>query len=159
MKTLKTLLTATLLSATVLTINAAEKSSPFEMVSSVKPEVKKVIVTGNTRVTLVQSSREWVSMDNDDLDKVTVKQVGNALTINSSAVNPVEVTVYVKNLFRIDASDESSVTTQGKLNVPYLQVMLKDHATARIRTNTQSLYSIINDRSELELVGTTTKHV
>lgn len=163
MKTLKTLLTSTLtaviLTATVLTSNAAEGIVSPAAVSVTNPDIKKIVVTGNTRVYLVQDKREWVSMSDDDLSKVSVKQVGHTLTINSSEQTPVNVTVYVKDIYRIDASNTVMVKTVGKFNVKFLQVMLRDDATANIKTNTESLYTTIDDHASLELQGKTAKHI
>jgi hypothetical protein len=163
MKTLKTLLsstlTAVLLSATVLTSNAAEVIVSPTAMSVANPDIKKIVVTGNTRVFIVQDNRESVSMNDEDLSKVSVKQVGNTLTISSSEHNPVDVTVYVKDIYRIDASNTAVVKTVGKLNVEFLQVMLKDNAAAHIKTNTESLYTVIGDHANLELLGATAKHI
>ena len=125
----------------------------------VNTDIKKVIVTGNTKVILVQSAVESVSVDEFDLDKVSVKQIGNTLTINSIENNPVTVTVYVKDIYRIDASDHSSVTTLGKLNLTALQILLKGEATARVKANTESLYTVISDHANLQLIGTSDNHI
>ncbi|SEA48377.1 GIN domain-containing protein [Pedobacter hartonius] len=122
-------------------------------------DIKKVIVTGNTKVLLVQNNQEYVTMEDLDMKKVSVKQTGNTLTINSTESSPVTVTVYVKDLYRIDASEKASVRTVGKFNVANLQVMLKDDASARVKANTESIYTVINDRANLELIGKTDKHI
>lgn len=155
---LSSTLTAIVLATTVFTSTAAEKVKIMEH-ASVNPEIGKIIVTGNTKVILVQSYREWVTMDDDMLNKVSVKQQGNTLTINSSEESPVTVTVYVRNPFRIDASDRAEVKTEGKFNVKYLQVMLKDDAIAHINTHTEGLYTVVNDQANLELVGSTDNHI
>jgi len=151
-------MTAILLSASVLTSTAAVKSGEFKMMIA-NQEIKKVIVTGNTKVFLVQSSTEWVSMDEGDLNKVSVKQIGNELHISSTESSPVSVTVYVKDLFRIDASNAVEVRTVGKFNLKYLQLILKDEAVARVKANTESLYTVINDHANLELLGSTGNHI
>lgn len=162
MKTLKTVLasalTAIVLSTTVFASFAAELKQPLG-VAAANPEIKKVIVTGNTKVFLVQSNEEWVSMDESYLNKVSIKQIGNTLTISSSEELPAVVTVYVKDIFRIDAADQAVVKTAGKFNTKYLQVMLKGDAVARIKTNTESLYTVISDHGNLELLGTTKNHI
>lgn len=163
MKTLKTLLTVTMtaivLSATAFSSSAAEKVEQLMGVSTANPEIKKVIVSGSARVFLVQSDNEWVSYDSDDAKKVSIKQVGNSLYINSTEKSPVTLTVYVKNPYRVDASNNAVVKTVGKFNVPYLQLMLKDNATARIKAKTESLYTVVDDHSNLELLGSTGSHV
>lgn len=158
MKTLKTLLTAVMLIVVVFNSSAADKNLSLKRVPA-NAAIKKVIVTGNTRVTLIQSNTEWISVGQENIEKIAVKQIGDALTINSSEDEPIAVTVYVKNPFRIDVSNQSDVKTVGKFNVEFLQVILKDRATARIQANTKSLYTIINNHSKLELIGATDKHI
>jgi len=125
----------------------------------VNPDIKKVIVTGTTRVLLVQNTKEYVTMDALDLEKVSIKQDGNTLTINSSESNPVTVTVFVKDVYRIDASDKANVSTSGNFSVTNLQVMLKDDAKARITATTASLYTVIDGQAKLELIGTSAHHI
>jgi len=162
MKTLKTLLasalTAIVLSATVFASAAAARGTMIE-IRSANPDIKKVVVRGNLRVFIVQGNNEWISMDEEDQPLVSIKQIGNTLTIGTTEKKPVTVTVYVKDIYRIDAADNSMVKTVGKFNLKFLQVMLKDNATARIKANTHSIYTVINDRADLELLGTTEKHI
>lgn len=161
MKTLKTLftsaLTAIVLTATVFASTAA--ASPVMAIHTSNLDIKKIKVTGNAKVFVVQGSSEWVSMDEENLDKVSLKQIGNTLTISSTERNPVSVTVYVKDIYRIEACDKAVVKTVGKFNVKYLQVLLKDNAIARVKANTQSIYTVISDQANLELLGTTDKHI
>lgn len=162
MKTLKTLLasafTAIVLSATVLASTAAARGTTID-IRSANPDIKKVVVKGNLRVFVVQSNSEWISMDEEDRDQVSIKQIGNTLTVGTEVKKPISITVYVKDIYRIDASDQACVKTIGKFNVKYLQVMLRDNATARIKASTHSIYTVVNDRADLELLGTTEKHI
>lgn len=153
-----TAMTAVVLSSSVLTSVAAEKSRELKVMTA-NNEIKKVIVTGNTKVFLVQSKTEYVTMEEGDMDKVTVKQIGNELRISSSEKSPVTVTVYVRDIFRVDASNTCVVKTIGTFNLKYLQLILKDDAVARIKANTESLYTVINGHSNLELLGSTGKHI
>jgi len=120
--------------------------------------IKRVVVTGNVNVLILQSEREFVKMENPDMDKVAVKQLGSTLTISSSEDIPVTVFVYVRDIYRIDASGKANVKTSGKFNVQHLQVLLKDEATARIRATTESLYTAISGCANLELIGTCGNH-
>lgn len=122
-------------------------------------EVKKLIISGNIRVLLEQSMEEYVTVEDDQLDKVTITQEGNTMRICSNQAVPVTATVYLSNPFRIDASGSSRVTTQGKFNLKYLQIMLHDQATACIKAKTVSLYTVINDHAQLELLGSTEEHI
>jgi hypothetical protein len=149
---------AIVLLASVFSLTASAAAVKIDM-GSANTDIKKLIVTGNTKVLLVQSAKEFVSMEELDMKKVSVKQIGNTLTINSAESSPVTVTVYVKALYRIDASDQANVRTVGKFNLKYLQVMLKDDASAHVKSTTGSLYTVINDRANLELIGTSEKHV
>ena len=151
-------MTALVLSASVLNLSAAVNCRKLELSPS-NPDIKKVIVTGNAKVYLVQSNQEWVTYDENFADKVTIKQVGNTLTVNSSDENPVSITVYVKDIYRIDASESAVVKTSGKFNLDHLQVMLKDNACARVKASTKSLYTVIKDKANLELLGSTDKHI
>ncbi|MCX2479759.1 DUF2807 domain-containing protein [Pedobacter sp. MC2016-15] len=160
--------TAIILVASVFTLNAtaATIENPVTRGSEVTvtfghatPDIKRVIVTGNTKVILIQSKTEYVTMDSTDLKKVNVKQIGNALSISSDERKPVVVTVYVNNPYRIDASGKAEVKTAGKFDLVNLQVMLKDEASAKVKATTGSLYTVINDRANLQLIGSTGKHI
>jgi len=149
---------AIILLASVFSLTASAATIAVER-EAVNPDIKKVIVTGNTTVLLVQNTKEYVTVDAVDLDKVSLKQVGNTLTINSSESNPVTVTVYVKDLYRIDAADKASVKTSGNFNLTNLQIMLKDEAKARVKATTASLYTVIDGHAKLELIGTSAHHI
>jgi hypothetical protein len=123
-----------------------------------KAPIKKVVVTGNTRVTIVQSNVDMVKMDYLDMDKVSVKQMGNTLTVHSSERDPIVVFVYVRDIYRIVASGDANVSTSGKFAVKNLQVMLREQATARIKATTESLYTAISDQAQLKLLGNTDNH-
>ena len=154
----KSTLVAIILLASFFSINASAATVTADK-GGASLDIKKVVVTGNTKVLIVQSANESVTVDELDLDKVSIKQVGHTLTINSSEFNPVTVTVYVKDIYRISASDQASVRTTGKFNVKYLQVILKDDASARIKAVTESLYTAIDDQAQLTLIGTADNHV
>lgn len=155
---LTTTLTAIILLASFFSLTASAETVKVD-IGSFNQEIKKLIVTGNTKVLLVQSYNEYVTMEDTYMDKVSVKQVGNTLTINSNESDPAIVTVYVRELYRIDASGSACVKTTGKFNLKFLQVMLRDDASARVKANTESLYTVINDRADLELIGTTDSHI
>jgi len=150
-------LTALVLSTSVFTSVAAEKVK-FSGLSSVNPEIKKVVVTGNVKVLLVQSYNEWVSLEEDKMGKVSIKQVGHTLTLSSTEREPVMLTVYVNDPYRIDVSNNACVKTAGTFNVKHLQVMVKDNAVAYVKAKTESIYTVVNGNADLELQGSTAKH-
>jgi hypothetical protein len=153
-----TALTAIVLSSSVFTSVAAENVK-FSGMAHVNPEIKKVIVSGNVKVLLVQSNREWVSLDEDKMDKVSIKQVGHTLTLSSTEKEPVMLTVYVTDPYRIDASNNACVKTVGTFNVKHLQVMVKDNAVAYVKAKTESIYTVVNGNANLELGGSTANHI
>jgi hypothetical protein len=150
-------MTAIVLSATVFSSIAAEKVAAVGKIST-KADIKRVIVRGNTKVLLVQSKSEWVSVEDSELDKVSVKQMGNTLTISSSEKTPVTVTVYVRDIYRISALDHAEVSTAGTFNLVYLQVILRDNAVAYIKANTESMYTDMDGEGSLALAGATESH-
>ena len=157
---LKSSLLATVLMASMFISNASAETIIIGCRGgSAETDIKKVVATGNVKVTLIQNGREWVQMDELDSSKVSLKQIGNTLTISSSESTPVLVTVYVKDIYRIAASGKASVKTAGKFNVKYLQVMLKDDAEARVKASTESIYTAIDGKAKLELLGTSGKHI
>ncbi|WP_158799267.1 GIN domain-containing protein [Pedobacter sp. L105] len=149
---------AIILLASLFSINASAATVTLEK-GALTTDIKKVVVTGNTKVILIQAAAESVNVDEADLNKVSVKQLGNTLTISSAEKNPVTVVVYVKDIYRIDASGKSSVNTAGKFAVKALQVMLKGDASARVKVKTESLYTVINDHANLQLIGTSDNHI
>ena len=155
---LKSSLVAVILSASLFSLNASAATVNFDK-SNPDNEIKKLVVSGNTNVLLVQSHSQAVKMDDQDMSKVSVKQIGHTLTISSNESQPVNVIVYVNDIYRIDASDKAVVNTAGKFNVTDLQIMLKDDAKARVKTNTKSIYTVVNDRANLKLIGTTENHI
>lgn len=163
MKTLlKTLATAALIIFMIWGSGFASTTTPvFRKLERVehKPEIKKIVVTGNTKVVIVQCKNEWVNYYEDEADKITIKQIGNTLTIGSTGTVPVAVTVYVKDPYRIDACQTAEVRTSGCFNLKNLQVILKDEARARVKANTESLYTVIMGKAHLELLGTTNNHI
>jgi hypothetical protein len=155
---LKSSLVAVILSASLFSLNASAATVNFDK-SNPDNEIKKLVVSGNTNVLLVQSHSQAVKMDDQDMSKVSVKQIGHTLTISSNESQPVNVIVYVNDIYRIDASDKAVVNTAGKFNVTDLQIMLKDDAKARVKTNTKSIYTVVNDHANLKLIGTTENHI
>lgn len=151
-------LVAMIVVATLFSVNASAAMVNADKGSG-RTDIKKVVVTGNANVVLIQGADETVKMEEADLSKVSLKQIGGTLTISSTEISPVTVTVYVKDIYRIDASGKASVQTLGKFNMKNLQVLLKDNATARVKATTESLYTVIDDHAKLELIGKSANHV
>lgn len=116
--------------------------------------IKKLIVNGNVEVTLSQNPQSKVLYTNDGTDEVIVKKVGNSLLISSdkSAKNA-KVTVYIDDIYRIQASENAIVKTDKALDLKNLQLYLSDAAQANLNAKTESLYTSIKNSSKLVLNG------
>jgi hypothetical protein len=154
----KSLLAAIVLSASIFStsVSAGEKQ-PVK--TSAPKNFDKVIVSGNVEVTLIQNGREGVSYNEDNSGKVKVIQDGSALKISSADGSVSKITVYVKNIYRVQASDDAVVKTDGKLVVKFLQIFLKGNAAAQINSKTESLYTVMEESADLKLSGATANHI
>lgn len=153
-----TALTVIVLSSSALTSVAANKESELTVLSA-EIDFNKVVITGNVHVELVQANQQRVIIY-EAYNKATtsVKQKGDKLFINSVEEEPINIVVYVRDLQRIDASNTVTVKT-GTFSASVLQVFLKDKARAYVSGNIGSLYTLIKDKSELKLNGTTNDHI
>jgi hypothetical protein len=88
-----------------------------------------------------------------------VIQDGSTLKITSADNSQAKITVYVKSIYRVQASDDAVVKTDGKLDVKYLQVLLKGNAVAQISSKTESLYTVMEENADLKLTGATNNHI
>lgn len=153
----KSVMAALVLSASTFSSNVmAGEKQPVKM--SAPKNFDKVVVNGNLEVTLIQNGTEGVSYTDDNTSNVKVIQDGSALKITSTDNNPAKITVYVKNIYRVQASDHAVVKTEGKLDVQYLQVFLTGNAVAKINSKTESLYTVMEGNADLKLSGATQSH-
>lgn len=162
MKTLiKTLVSATLC---VVVLSSASMATVKPNIShatlrAATPKFQKIHVDGNVDLVLVQNGKEGVIVDTESKDsQLKVTQKGNTLNIQSRDPKRVKITVYVDEIYRIQASGNSSVKTFGRLTLKNLQVFLDDNALADINAQTEGLYTVVNDASKLNLEGTTGHH-
>ncbi len=117
--------------------------------------INKIIVSGNVVLILVQAENESMKVyDSYYAKNALVQEKNGVLRISSFVTNQLTVAVYVSNLDAIEASGNAVVKTIGKLNLLTLAVTLKDNATANINANTVSLFTSVNDNSNLHLSGT-----
>jgi len=157
-KNLFALLIGIILMATTAAINAAEPSSNIIALRSVK-DIKKIVVSGNVNLLLVQDSKEGVKVYDKYYSKnASVQQQGGTLHISSFADRPLSIVVYVRELNSIEASNEAKVKTDGCFRLMNLDVRLKDNAKANINAKTVSLFTSVRGASELKIAGTTDQH-
>jgi len=154
----KSVLAAIILTSAIFSTNVmAGEKQPVKM--SAPKNISQVIVSGNVEITLIQGQKESVSYNDDNNGTVKVIQDGHALKITSVDGNIAKITVYVKNIYRVQASENAVVKTTGKLDTKYLQLFLKGDAVAEINSNTESLYTVIEGRADLKLSGATQEHI
>ncbi len=121
--------------------------------------INKIVASGNVEVFVVQAPTESVKVYDSYYSKnALVQQKDGVLRISSFEKEPLAVTVYVRNISAIEASDNATVKTYGKVNFLSLDVLLKDKATAEINANTVNLFTSVKDQASLKLSGTTEEH-
>jgi hypothetical protein len=117
-------------------------------------------VNGNVQVYISQGNKESIRVVTSGAgDKVSVQKEGKKLLISSSEEMPASVYVCVKDLKRIEASDRSSVKSQGNIDLSVLQVFLSEQASAELNVNTEGLYTVVKDGSDLKLSGKSEEHI
>ena len=164
MKTSIKTLISTLLTTVVLTGSAFASSdepkntNTITVLNQVK-NISKLVVSGNVEVFLIQASTESVKVYDSYYSKnALVQQEQGVLRISSFQKETLKVAVYVNNLSSIQASDNATVKTFGKVSFLSLDVILKDKASADIDANTVSLYTSVKDSASLTLSGSTEDH-
>lgn len=140
---------------TTTLVTATKKSNSIAAPKS----FDKVIVTGNARVILVQAKKEDVRIyDYADRQNIRITQKGYKLYIDAKEGEPATIYVHVKDLQRIDASQNSRVKTQGNFNLSVLQILLQDSAKADVTATVNSMYTNIRQNSSLKLAGSCNEH-
>ncbi|PTT01348.1 hypothetical protein DBR11_07540 [Pedobacter sp. HMWF019] len=116
-------------------------------------------VSGNVKVYLRQGSRYRVYTEfAEDLGRVSFKRRGPKLMIHSATQETIIVFVTVKDLKRVELCDQASIGSQGSLNFPIFQVLLKDRAEANLKVCAGDLYTVVNDQAMLKLSGSSDSH-
>lgn len=162
MKTSIKTLFAAALTLVILTSSAFAssdvKSNNVTVLNQVK-NITKLEIKGNVDVILVQAPTESIKVNDSYYSKnALVQEKEGVLRISSFEKERLTVTVYVRNLSSIEAGDNATVKTFGKISFLSLDVILKDKATADINATTINLYSSIKDNAKLVLSGSTTDH-
>lgn len=162
MKTSIKTLFAAALTLVVLTSSAFASSAVKENNVTILNQVKninKVVVSGNVALILVQAPTESVKVYDSYYSKnALVQQQDGVLRISSFQKETLTVAVYVRNLSSIEAGDNATVKTYGKVNFLSLDVILKDKAAADINANTINLYTSVKDSATLKLSGSTSDY-
>ncbi|RZL18519.1 MAG: hypothetical protein EOO96_27130 [Pedobacter sp.] len=136
---------------------AAAEKKPTTTVSAPN-NFKRISVKGNVEIKIVQRHSESVAYDEDNIGRAKITQEGDLLRITSLDKDVSKITIYVSDIYRIEAADNAIVKTEGKVKVKFLQVFLKGNAHAEINSNTEGLYTVIKDNADLKLSGATDNH-
>lgn len=139
---------------------------PVSILATEKPikpssgaQYRKISIQGNIEVTMVQRKSEGVYYADDNTGSAKVVRNSGMLTITGTSKAPSKLFIYVNDLYRIEATDNAVVRTEGKLNTKFLQIFLKGDARADIQINTQGVYTAISDNANLKLSGSTNDHI
>ena len=151
------LLTAIIITGTAMTSAAAHNFKNFDTPIS---GINKIWVSGNVKIVLSQSDVESVFVDGSyNANNTSIQSKGQTLYINSTEPYQVTINVSVKDLQRIEAAGSATVVTTSNFDVKYLQVFLSQCATAKVKANAGSVYTVIKDDAVLKINGTAKEHV
>jgi hypothetical protein len=133
---------------------AAEKVATETTTFSVK-SANRIWVSGNVKIVLTKGDKQSVvATENYDASKTSVLSNGQTLYINSLESTQVTLNITMKDLERIEAYGNAVVVTTNNFDVKNLQLFLSHSATAKVRTTTKSLYTVVKDDAVLKLNGT-----
>ncbi|SOD15184.1 GIN domain-containing protein [Pedobacter xixiisoli] len=120
---------------------------------------KKLIISGNVEVTLVQDHESKKLYTNDGTAKARVYTSDDAIYVSTKKNSETaKITLYVGNIYRVDVTGNAVVNTKNTLNAQHLQIILQDNAKADISSKTESLFTKLSNESALKLNGTTGMH-
>ena len=147
-------LTAVVLTSSVMTTLASEPITNVAIAPSIA-SFNKIWVSGNVKIVLTQGDKQSIAgTENYNSLKTSVMSKGQTLYINSMELGQVTINITVKDLQRIEAYGQSVIVTSNNFDVKNLQLFLNQSATAKVKTTTKSLYTIIKDDAVLRLNGT-----
>ncbi len=144
--------------ANAIRANATKIHSTCTVFSPVQ-EIRKLVVSGNAKVILIQAGKVHFEVYGQNLRNAgEVHQEGTTLKISSFRKTPLAVVVFVNNLNEISASGKVSVQTRGKFKLLNLRVKLQGQAVAEINAGVLNLYTRVAERADLKLSGAAESH-
>lgn len=133
-------------------------SFPDRFLETTEVDFNRITVSGNVDIIIIPSLRSGIAYQECSFGTAKVMQEGMNLSIKSTTRETAQMVVFVKDIFRVIASGNAVVKTEGKLRTQYLQLMLKDRASANIHSITEGLYTIVEGNANLRLSGITNDH-
>ncbi len=152
------------LAITTSSVNAKDAVNPVATTykakySEQKEAPKKIIISGNVEVTLVQDHESKKLYTTDGLVKAKVYTADDVIHVSAKkGAETAKITLYVGDIYRIDISGNAVVNTKNDLNAQHLQIILQDDAKADISSKTESLFTKLSNESALKLNGSTQLH-
>lgn len=154
-----TSLVALTLSTSTIYANPIKKPTTVSARAVSVSSIKKLYISGNVEVVLVQNKNAKLLYSNEGTTEAVVKKSGENLYISSKDnTTGAKIVLYVDDIYRINASEDAYVSTDGALNLNYLQVMMKDNAKISLNSHTKGLYSDIKNAAKLTLKGSTANY-
>lgn len=121
--------------------------------------IKKINVSGNVELIVVQGVNEGVSVYNDYyLNNALVQKEDDELRITSYQKEKLAVVVTVAQLQKINASGDVKVSTHSKVYFLGLELNLSGKSTAEIDVDVVKLTTKVYDQSKLVLKGSSDEY-
>ncbi|MGM9478012.1 GIN domain-containing protein [Pedobacter sp. GSP4] len=133
-------------------------SFPDRFLETTEVDFNRIKVSGNVELIIIPSFRSGIAYQECSFGTAKVMQDGMNLSIKSISRETAKMVVFVKDIFRVIASGNALVETEGKLRTQYLQLILKDRAWAKVNSFTEGLYTLIEGGAKLRMSGTTIDH-
>jgi|GEM_PF-2311026 len=150
------------LAISTTTVNATKVVNPITTTiykNNDQQTPKKLIISGNVEVTLVQDHDSKKLYTNEGTAKARVYTSDDAIEISTKKNSETaKITLYVGDLYRINISGNAVVKTKNTLNAQHLQIIIQDDAKAEISSKTESIYTKLSNESSLKLNGSTNFH-
>jgi len=149
------------LAISTTTVNATEVVNPTTTIykNNDQQTPKKLIISGNVEVTLVQDRDSKKLYTNEGTAKARVYTSDDAIEVSTKKTSETaKITLYVGDVYRINISGNAVVKTKNTLNAQHLQVIIQDDAKAEISSKTESIYTKLSNESSLKLNGSTDFH-
>lgn len=149
------------LAISTTTVNATEVVNPATTIykNNDQQTPKKLIISGNVEVTLVQDRDSKKLYTNEGTAKARVYTSDDAIEVSTKKNSETaKITLYVGDVYRIDISGNAVVKTKNTLNAQHLQIIIQDDAKADISSKTESIYTKLSNESSLKLNGSTSLH-
>lgn len=145
---------AVIITSTIATTFAAEQVVSVVAIHS-PLRFNRIWVNGNVTILLTQGEKtSIVGTENYDPSKTSVMSDGHTLYIKSKEYGQVVLSITVNDLQRVIAYGHARIVTTNNFDVKNLQVFLNQKSKAKIKTTTQSLYTVVKDDAVLKLKGT-----